>query len=84
VARTCLILAHGHVPPGTRAPAAALIRFGRRLLLSSYLREYRRHRRLDLDAIERWTPVLAAQRLAEDIPGERPALLRLAAAGRTS
>jgi hypothetical protein len=50
---------------------------GREVLLWRYLREYSRHRQLDRSAMDRWEPVLAAARLAEDIPEERGGLVAL-------
>ena len=75
VARTRLILLQAPLPP---SPMRRLMAVGRELLLSRYLREYSRRLPLDRAAMERWEPVLAAARLAEDIPEEREALIELA------
>ena len=75
VARTRLILLQAPLPS---SPVRPLMAAGRKLLLSRYLGEYSDRRPLDQAAMERWEPVLAAARLAEDIPEERPALLALA------
>jgi aminoglycoside phosphotransferase (APT) family kinase protein len=78
VARTRLILLQAPLPAEAPAPVRRLMAAGREVLLWRYLREYSRHRRLDRAGMERWEPVLAAARLAEDIPEEREALLALA------
>jgi aminoglycoside phosphotransferase (APT) family kinase protein len=75
VARTSMILLAASAPEHTPFAARRLDRIGRRLLHRLYLREYRRTRPLDEELVARWRRVLAAARLAEDRPGERPWLL---------
>jgi hypothetical protein len=43
----------------------------------AYDRAYRRGRKVDMELTRRWEIVLAAGRLAEDIPEERAGLLRM-------
>jgi aminoglycoside phosphotransferase (APT) family kinase protein len=76
VARTDLLHRVAVLPPGTPLPFRALSRLGRRLLAARYLRRYRRRGPVLAD-LARWRFVHAAARLAEPIPEERPALLRL-------
>jgi aminoglycoside phosphotransferase (APT) family kinase protein len=77
VARTLLIFRIGEPPQRSGIAIRALARFGRRLLLSAYLRGYRAGGSLDAALVERWVPVRAADRLADGITEERPALLRI-------
>jgi tRNA A-37 threonylcarbamoyl transferase component Bud32 len=77
VARTLLLLRLGEPPPGTSLALRLLARVGRRLLVFAYLRAYRRRRALDPDRLTRWEIAQAAERLADGIDSERPALLRL-------
>ncbi len=79
VARTLLMTRLGELPPGTSALIRAAERIGRPLLRTAYLRAYQRHRSVDRALLDRWTLVRAAERLAENIPEERPALLALIA-----
>ena len=89
-ARTNLMLRIGEPPPGSTALLRALAqfgaRFGRSILLSAYLRAYRRARTPDAALVEQWEVPVAANRLAENVEGERTKLLsileaRLAANG---
>src|SRR3990170_3632856 len=75
VARTRMIIRPGEAPPGSPFVLRALALVGRNLLLSQYLRSYRRLRPLDMDAIRRWEIPIAAARLAEGIEEEVPRLL---------
>ena len=85
VARTRLLIRRAFIPANLPPGLARLIGVGRRVLLRGYLREYSRRRRLDLAAVERWEAVLAAARLAEDIPEERDVMLGLVrTAGRAA
>ena len=77
VARTLLMLRIGEPPPGAPVLVRVLAAFARGILLSAYRRAYRRHRPIDPDLVARWEIPVAAQRLTENIEGERPALLRL-------
>jgi aminoglycoside phosphotransferase (APT) family kinase protein len=74
VARTRIIIRLGPLPAG----ASRLMSAGRELLLWRYLRQYARRHPLDRKAVSHWQPVWAAARLAEDIPEEREALLKMA------
>jgi hypothetical protein len=47
----------------------------RRALLAGYVSAYTREAPLDRDLVDRWLPVCAAARLAEDIEAEREFLL---------
>jgi aminoglycoside phosphotransferase (APT) family kinase protein len=78
VARTCLLVAGGEVPADAPLAVRRLETVGRRFLLASYLRGYRKELPLDLALVNRWTPVCAAARLAEGIEEERAALLAAA------
>lgn len=77
VGRTLLLLRLGEPPPGTpllvRLPAPV----GRRVMVWGYLRSYRRLRPVDVEAVARWEPPLAAARLTEGIKSERAALLAM-------
>ncbi|MDO8613368.1 MAG: phosphotransferase [Dehalococcoidia bacterium] len=77
VARTRMMLRLGEAPPGTSFALRALARVGRSLLVTLYLRSYRRARPLDMDAVNRWEVPVAAARLAEGIEEEVPRLLAL-------
>lgn len=76
VARTWMMHQFGSLPPGTGMMLRVMAAVGRRLLVDSYLRAYRRERPLDMKLVRRWAFVRAGDRLAEDIAEERPALLR--------
>jgi Ser/Thr protein kinase RdoA (MazF antagonist) len=75
VARSFAIIRHGAVTPDATRALAAMARVGRRVLWRGYARAYG----IDGGALQRWLPVVAAARLAEDIDGERARLLELAA-----
>jgi len=55
-----------------------LAKIGRRVLLSSYARSYERHsaERVDKARVRRWEVVKLAVRMLDEVPGERPRLLR--------
>lgn len=55
-----------------------LDRIGRRILLRGHASGYARERPLDRALVERWLPVCAAARLAEDVAPERERLLAIA------
>ena len=74
VARTALLIELGDLPP--RAPRRLFIRLLRRLFLAAYLGRYRQRRAADRRALADWAGPVAAARLAEQVPGERRALLR--------
>jgi Ser/Thr protein kinase RdoA (MazF antagonist) len=78
VARSLVVLSIGEPPPGTSTALRLLTHVGRRLLMSAYLRAYRRARPLDMELVERWVVAQAAARLAFDlIPEEERPLRRL-------
>jgi hypothetical protein len=58
--------------------ALKLQRARRRVLLSSYVRAYRRHAAEPIDEarVRRWEIVNLAVRVSDEIPGERPRLLQ--------
>ena len=78
-ARTLLMMRTGSVPPGS----PLVIRIGahglRGLMEGSYAGAYRRARPVDAELAQRWETVVAANRLADDIPEERGTLLKLLA-----
>jgi len=76
VARTRMMLRLGSAPPGTALLLRGLALFGRNILVSLYLRSYRRARPLETAAVRRWEVPVAAARLSEGIEEEVPALLR--------
>ena len=75
VARTILLLGGGKLADGTPVVVRVLAPLVRRSLLASYLGAYARELPLDRDLVDRWLPVWAAARLAEDIDAEREFLL---------
>jgi aminoglycoside phosphotransferase (APT) family kinase protein len=77
-ARTRVLLSIGEPPPGTPFLLRLLAKVGRRLLVSSYVRSYERHATQPVDRarVRSWDTVNVAVRLLENIPGERPRLLR--------
>jgi aminoglycoside phosphotransferase (APT) family kinase protein len=77
-ARTRVLLSMGELPPGTSRALTLLAKVGRRVLLSSYVRAYRRHaaERIDDARVRRWEIVNLAVRMTDEIPGERPRLLQ--------
>lgn len=76
-ARTHLMIRIGDVPPGSPLVIRAGAHGLRGLLLGSYAGAYRRARSIDMDLVRRWELPVAANRLADSIPEERPALLKL-------
>jgi aminoglycoside phosphotransferase (APT) family kinase protein len=75
VARTRLLITLAEVPADTSRAIRLLHRAGRRLLLAAYLAGYGSERPMNRSAVEQWSYVCAATRLADDIPGERTSLL---------
>src|SRR5439155_3508787 len=77
-ARTRVLLSIGEPPPGTQLSLKLLAKIGRRVLLSSYARSYERHsaERVDKARVRRWEVVNLAVRMLDEVPGERPRLLR--------
>lgn len=76
VARTWMMHQFGSLPPGTGLVLRVMAAGGRRLLVDSYIRAYRRERPLDMSLMRRWAFVRVGDRLVEGIEEERPALLR--------
>jgi tRNA A-37 threonylcarbamoyl transferase component Bud32 len=77
-ARTRVVLSIGEPPPGTQLTLKLLAKIGRRVLISSYVRSYERHatERIDEARVHLWEIVNLAVRIHDEIPGERPRLLR--------
>lgn len=80
VAQTVLMHRVAQPGPGTPGLVRALAPVGGRVLAASYLRGYREVTPVDVDAVERWVPVLAAARLVHHIDDEVPALRAIATA----
>ena len=78
VARTILLMGGGKLADGTPVVVRVIAPVARRLLVNSYLRAYARDTPLDRGLVDRWLPVWAAARLAEDIEQEREFLLERA------
>jgi aminoglycoside phosphotransferase (APT) family kinase protein len=79
VARTLMTLRIGEPPPDVNVVIRVGATFARPLLVGGYLLAYRRRRRFDRKAVDRWMVVQAAARFAEGIESEYPALERLIA-----
>ena len=75
IARTILLMGGGKLADGTPVVVRVIAPVARRVLLSGYLRAYAREAPLDRRLVDRWLPVWAAARLAEDIKAEREFLL---------
>lgn len=77
-ARTRILLSMGEPPPGTQLALKLLAKVGRHLLVSSYVRSYECNAAEPVDRarVRQWEIVNIAVRVLEDIPGERPRLLR--------
>jgi serine/threonine protein kinase len=76
LARTYLTLRIGSPPPGSPPLLIALAKVGRRILILSYLRAYRKQSPcVDMALMRRWMIVRAADRLSDGIPDERATLL---------
>jgi aminoglycoside phosphotransferase (APT) family kinase protein len=75
VARSRLMLRVGELPPGSPAVVRGLALAGRAAFWRLSVRAYGRAGTLDRPLVDRWEPVRAADRLAEDVEGERDALL---------
>jgi aminoglycoside phosphotransferase (APT) family kinase protein len=75
VARTILLAGDGTLPDDAPSVLRLVASFARRLLVAGYLRAYARVAPLDRAVVDRWLPVWAAARLAEDIASERAFLL---------
>jgi aminoglycoside phosphotransferase (APT) family kinase protein len=84
VARTLLMLNMGALPPGTPMYMHVVAGIGRRFVRMAYVRAYRRARGVDMALVRRWLPLRAVDRLAENIPGEREALLAMIAKAQAS
>jgi aminoglycoside phosphotransferase (APT) family kinase protein len=77
VARSLLILELGELPEGAPAALRVLQRIGRRIVLRSYARAYRRTAGAQPRNMHEWRVVVAADRLADGIPHERSKLLAI-------
>ena len=75
VARSAILVYYASLPPG---PLSLYIRMLRSWFYHSYLGEYARLAPDRLDGLQNWLPIMAAARLAENIPSEESVLLRLA------
>ena len=77
-ARTRVVLSIGEPPPGTQLTLKLLAKIGRRVLISSYVRSYERHATEPVDEarVRLWEIVNLAVRVHDEVPGERPRLLR--------
>jgi aminoglycoside phosphotransferase (APT) family kinase protein len=80
-ARTRLMLQVGELPPGSPALMRGLAVAGRAVFCRLYVRGYRSLGTLDIELADRWAPVRAADRLAEDVEGERETLLEVCRRG---
>jgi aminoglycoside phosphotransferase (APT) family kinase protein len=76
-ARTRLMLRLGDVPPGVPWLVQRLHPLGRAALRALYMRAYRSRRTVEASSADRWEVVRAAERFAEGIESELPALRRL-------
>jgi aminoglycoside phosphotransferase (APT) family kinase protein len=76
VARTWVVLEVSPLPPGSSRLERALAPLGRGTLLRGYARAYARAGELDPERLSRWMRVRAIERLVQEIPGEREAILR--------
>ena len=76
--RTRVLLSFGEPPPGTQLTLKLLAKFGRQLLVSSYVRSYERNAsaRIDRTRVRHWEIVNLAMRVLDDVPGERPRILQ--------
>ena len=77
VARTTILFSGKDVGANPPLLLRLMNRLGRAVVWSGYSRTYRRLRPYGQAAVDAWIPVIAAQRLTDDIPGEREHLLRL-------
>lgn len=77
LARTCLMLSVGEADPTMPLLVRRLDSTGRTVVVRAYLRAYRRLRPFDDELMARWQTVRAADRLAEDIPGEHAKLVTI-------
>jgi aminoglycoside phosphotransferase (APT) family kinase protein len=76
VARTELLHRFGELPPGSTGLLRVVAKVGRGLLVSRYMRAYRRRRAVDRRALTQWTHVMAAARFIEGIEAEYEPLTR--------
>lgn len=82
LARTAVMFSGDDVGSNPPLLLRILNRFGRRIVWLGYSRTYRRLRPYRKQELDAWIPVVAAQRLTEQIPGEREHLLQLARSQR--
>jgi aminoglycoside phosphotransferase (APT) family kinase protein len=77
LARTRLLLRQGAVQDYMPALIRHVQAYGRGTFYRLYLRAYRRSRPIDVELVDRWEIVRAADRVKEGIEDEQPALLEL-------
>jgi aminoglycoside phosphotransferase (APT) family kinase protein len=75
VARTLFLLRDSALPAEMARPQRVAVVLIRRWFASSYLRAYRRLRKVAPEAVQAWRPVILAARLGEGIPAEREPIL---------
>jgi aminoglycoside phosphotransferase (APT) family kinase protein len=75
IGRTLLMMRMASLPPGSPLVIRVGARVARSVLRAAYLRAYRGARDIDLSVVLRWEKLRAADRLVDNIPGERAALL---------
>ena len=75
--RSLLMIRMGELPPGSPLVIRLGAKVARGVLRTSYSRAYRHARKVDGAAVARWEVLRAADRLADDIPGERAGLLAI-------
>ncbi len=77
VARTVLMLRIAAIPANLPTSQRLPIERARGTFLNIYLRGYRQQHDFDQKDLDAWMPLVAAARLAEQIPGEEQALLAI-------
>lgn len=76
VARSCLLIGGGPIPPGT--PVAWLVKMIRRRFYNAYVRRYFQLNPTDRLQLSEWIPVIAAARLDENLAMDEDRLLSIA------
>jgi aminoglycoside phosphotransferase (APT) family kinase protein len=84
VARTWVVLEVSPLPPGASRVERALAPLGRGTLLRGYMRAYARYGSVESELLQRWIRVRAIERLVQEIPGERAAILKHLGRGLSS
>jgi uncharacterized protein (TIGR02172 family) len=75
VARTCLMINSPAVQPDASDIMMPLFQYTKWSIYWTYLNEYRKHTRIDLNSIDAWTIPAAAVKIADKIPGEEKWLM---------